>query len=181
MQGFKSELQIDRFSELSIQEQQSVLTSGFERYYPFAYRLAFGLCNNSTEAEDISQEVFIAVMRGLSSFRGDAKLSTWIYRITTRIAGRHMAGRNRQGSSSQTIEEIQAPDGAEVGVAQREIIHAMNKLALPLRTVLSLVSLVGLSHQEVADIMGVPVGTIWSRLHRARQQLAKSLDHTPSH
>jgi len=53
----------------------------------------------------------------------------------------------------------------------------MNKLSLPLRTVLSLTSVIGLSHQEVADIMGVPVGTIWSRLHEGRKQLAKSLGH----
>ena len=63
--------------------------------YAFVFRLVFTLVGSSSEAEDITQEVFIAVLRSLARFKGEAKISTWIYRITMRIAGRHIGKRKR--------------------------------------------------------------------------------------
>ena len=76
-------------------KQASEFEALFKEYYAFVFRLAFTLVGSSSEAEDITQEVFIAVLRSLARFKGEAKISTWIYRITMRIAGRHIGKRKR--------------------------------------------------------------------------------------
>ncbi|RLA05803.1 MAG: hypothetical protein DRQ47_00220 [Gammaproteobacteria bacterium] len=165
------------FQKLNTQKQKKIIRNIFEDYYPYVYRLSFSLCNNASDAEDIAQDVFIAVINGLPSFRGDAKFSTWVYRITTRIACRHIVKNKHQPLTSSHTDTLQSESANEPEITHQQLAKAMNKLSLPLRTVLSLTSIIGLSHQQVADIMGVPVGTIWSRLHSGRKQLAKILDY----
>lgn len=154
----------------------SEFEQAFAAHYPRVFRHAYSLCGNRADAEDIAQEVFVGVMKGLSGFRGDAEMSTWIYQITTRVAGRYLARRSRFKSApaQSTVQPLE--DGSvEDDVSVVEFMQAMNSLTLAQRTILSLVSIEGLSHQAAADVLGIPVGTVWSRLHLARKQLAKSL------
>ncbi len=144
-------------------------------HYPDVLRLAWSLSGNRQTAEDIAQEVFIAVINGLDRFRGDARASTWLYRITVRIAGRMLAKHRVRNADPAEIDALTAPDSAEDAAALAQLSRAIQRLPLTSRTVLSLVMLQGLSHAEAAEVLGVPVGTIGSRLHNARMQLVGRL------
>ena len=175
MEDLNSQFDIALYHTGSAAQRQAMMEQVFKQHHPTVYRLAYGLCGNATEAEDIAQEVFIAALKGLANFKGESQLGTWLYRITTRVAGRHMARRSRHQSQGDEIDELPNHDRADADIIAKELIHAIAHLSLPLRTVLSLVAIEGLSHQVAADVLGVPVGTIWSRLHSARKQLAVHL------
>jgi RNA polymerase sigma-70 factor (ECF subfamily) len=119
--------------------------------------------------------VFIAVFKGLPAFRGKSTLRTWIYRITLRVAGRHSAKRRRQSGQSVDLDGLPAGDSAASAASLGELLAALAALPLESRTVLALVAIEGLSHQAAADVLGIPVGTVWSRLHTARRQLTAAL------
>lgn len=144
-------------------------------HYTDVLRLAYSLSGHRQSAEDIAQEVFIAVINGLDRFRGDAHPSTWIYRITVRIAGRMMAKYRWRNADQAEIDALTATDSAEDAAALAQLLREIQRLPLTSRTVLSLVMLQGLSHTEAAEVLGVPVGTIGSRLHNARMQLTGRL------
>jgi RNA polymerase sigma-70 factor (ECF subfamily) len=157
-------------------EREKIIESIYKRQYPFVYRLAYSLSGNVMEAEDVAQEVFIASIKGLATFRGESLLSTWLYRITTRICARHLARKPRHQWLNTQIDELPNSDRADSDIVSKELLQAILKLSIPMRVVLCLVAIEGLSHQTAADVLGVPVGTIWSRLHSARKQLSENLD-----
>jgi RNA polymerase sigma-70 factor (ECF subfamily) len=138
-------------------------------HYKSVYRLALSLSGNAADAEDIAQDVFVAIMGALPGFRGDAKLSTWIYRITLRIATRWLARRG-------TVAELSVALPACDQTIPVDLINALRKLSIDYRSVVLLVSVEGLSHEEAAEILGIPAGTVASRLHYARKQLLALLD-----
>lgn len=155
-------------------KQASEFEALFKEYYAFVFRLAFTLVGSSSEAEDITQEVFIAVLRSLARFKGEAKISTWIYRITMRIAGRYI-GKRKQTSEMNNEDNDPSEQCSSVGLSISDFNRALEKLTLPQRTLLSLIVIEGLSHKEVAEILGIPAGTVGSRLHRARQELSRHI------
>ena len=175
MDGIENQFDLKLYQNSDATEREKMIEGMFKIQYPFVYRLSYTLCGNADEAEDIAQEVFIAAIKGLVKFRGDSQLRTWLYRITTRISGRHLARKSKQQMVVVELEDIANCDKAESEIEFNELVHAIGKLSLPLRTVLSLVAIEGLSHQLAADVLGVPIGTIWSRLHKARKQLADNL------
>jgi len=153
-------------------------------YHGRVYRLCHGVTNNQADAEEACQDVFVAVYRGLDGFRGQARLATWIYRITLRTAARVRArSRHRQEvpeSASTNTSNSQAGDRgrAMARIIDRDRLRiAMGRLGLEHRTVLLLVLVEGLRHTEVAQILGIPVGTVWSRLHYARKLLRRELEN----
>ena len=146
----------------------------FREHYPRVLRHAHSLCGHPDDAQDIAQEVFIGVMKNLSGFRGDSDIATWIYRITTRVAGRHLARRSRLADPPPRGEPALA-NGAEETVLRDELARGLQQLSLPQRTIVSLICIEGLSHQTVADVLGIPIGTVWSRLHAARTKLAAAV------
>lgn len=156
---------------------------GFEALYRAYERPVLKLCWHLTgsraEAEDALQETFLAVYRALPEFRGEARLGTWIHRIAVRVALRLRARR-----PSPPTDAPPAPARLDETVMAREesarLLQAMQRLSADHRTVLSLFALDGLGHQEIADILGVPEGTIWSRLHLARKRLAQLLEEKPA-
>lgn len=133
------------------------------------YRLALSMSGNHADAEDITQEAFIAILHALPGFRGDATTSTWIYRISLRVGSKWLA---RQGRISSRLQE-QAVADERIPI---DLINAIQELPAKLRTVIQLVAIEGLSHAEAADVLAVPEGTIASRMHYARKKLAESLD-----
>lgn len=141
----------------------------------------FGLCVHLTrdraEAEDALQETFLAVHRTLPQFRGEARLSTWIWRIAIRAALRVRA---RRGAFVEPLDTEPAAPTAQNPAIVRDERDRLNAglaiLSADHRVVLALFAIEGLSHKEIAALLGVPEGTIWSRLHVARKQLAAALD-----
>ena len=139
----------------------------------------FALClhvtGNAADAEDALQEAFLDVHRGLRLFRGEARASTWVYRIALRAALRVKARRRPAGPLDP---ETPGPGGAgalEARADARRVAEAMARLPAEHRAVLALFALEGLRHGEIADVLGVPEGTVWSRLHAARRRLAAEL------
>lgn len=134
------------------------------------------MVGNAADAEDALQEVFLALHQGLSSFRGEAQLSTWAYRIAVRIALRRRA-RARRTAAEPLATDPHAP--REDAARRRELARALDAAVASLRpryrTVFSLCCIEELSRKDVARILGIPEGTVWTRLHRARKELAGKL------
>lgn len=143
------------------------------------FALCLHLTQNRADAEDAVQDTFLAVYRGLSSFRKEAELKTWVYRIALNAAlSRRARARRHSGEEVSLSAEDPAP-GVETSVAARleaqRLLRAMDRLSADHRAVLSLFAVEGLSHREIAEVLGVKEGTVWSRLHLARKRLAQLL------
>ena len=129
------------------------------------------------DAEDALQETFFALYQALPGFRGESRLTTWVYRIAIRVAIRVKARRPRR--AGELADEHAAPHATDALVAREDsekLARALAELSAEHRTVLSLFAIEGLGHAEIAAILGVPEGTVWSRLHMARKKLAASFD-----
>lgn len=136
--------------------------------------LCLHLTGRSADAEDVVQEVFLSVHRALPLFRGESRLSTWIYRIAIRAALEHRAKRRQSEPIEPLANDLAGPseeDGHVLRDQTRRLLAAMDRLSAEHRTVLSLFAVEGLSHKEIAEILGVVEGTVWSRLNAARKQL----------
>ena len=142
----------------------------WSEFYPAVWAHCHRLLGSASEADDATQEVFLAVYDGLDSFRGESRMFTWLYRIATRIALRHRAKLHRQPYQPTT-----EPTTAEPDVLEYQLRRALASLSLEHATMLSLFAAEGLSHSEIAEILGIPEGTVWSRLHTARRKLAEQL------
>lgn len=152
------------------------------------FNLAFHLLGNQDEARDLSQEVFLRVFRTLASFRGESALRTWIYRIVVNQARNRQRGwmrrhRKDQVSLDQHVEETgdlpcesRLPDGV---LASKEVAaklwQALDRLPFDQRTAMVLREIDGLRYEEIAFSLGIAVGTVKSRLTRARQALRAEL------
>jgi RNA polymerase sigma-70 factor, ECF subfamily len=156
-------------------ESRADFSAVYHDHYPCVVRLAAAMTGDRDAARDIAQDVFIAVLRGLPDFRGDAALGTWIYRITVRTAARHNARRVRHATPSVDADELPGDASAEGAAELAELLRALASLPLASRTILSLIAIEGLSQEAVAEILGLPIGTVWSRLSAARRQLHESL------
>jgi RNA polymerase sigma-70 factor (ECF subfamily) len=141
------------------------------------FKLCFRMLGDRHQAEDASQETFLSVYRGLGGFRGDASLKTWVYRIAVRAALKVRAQRDTAaGPLDESHEEPVRPEPAlEARDEARRLRVALASLPAEHRTVLSLSALDGVSHQEIADVLGIPSGTVGSRLHFARKKLMAEL------
>ena len=154
----------------------------FELFREPLFGLCLHLCGNRASAEDALQESFVSVFRALSGFRGEARLSTWMYRIAVREALRQRA-REAARRTEVMEEEPAAPFAGDPALLREEsdaLRRALGRLSADHRTVLSLFAVDGLSHREIGEILGLPEGTIWSRLHAARKRLAAELGRAPS-
>ena len=152
-------------------------------------QLAMNLLGDRDEALDLSQDVFIRVFRTIGQFRGQSALRTWIYRIAVNQArNRHRFWRRRRRSDQVSLDaHVEAHGdfqcGAEVGpdriLAQKELAArlqgALDALPFDQRTAIVLREVDGLSYDEIAFSLGVAVGTVKSRLTRARQSLRSGL------
>ena len=148
-------------------------------YHQFKRRV-FGMGHRivgPNDAEEVAQEVFVRVFRGLANFRGDSALSTWIYRLTVNAALSHLARRGRrQEVSDENIPDMPATPEVErdPGLAAR-IEACMQQLPPGYRAILVLHDVEGLSHEECAAILECRVGTCKSQLHKARGRMRELL------
>lgn len=138
--------------------------------------LGLHLTGRRADAEDALQETFLSVHRNLRAFRGEAGLSTWVFRIALRAA---LQARSRRRDHAEVDPEHPAPGGGEAVLQAREearrLQSALASLSAEHRSVLALFALDGLGHAAIAEILGLPEGTVWSRLHAARRRLAELL------
>ena len=151
-------------------------------------QLAMNLLGDRDEALDLSQEVFLRVFRTISSFRGQSSLRTWIYRIAVNQArNRHRFWRRRHRADQVSLdahvqahgELLSGESGPDRALAQKELASRLNRaldgLPFDQRTAIVLREVDGLSYEEIAFSLGVAVGTVKSRLTRARQALRVEL------
>lgn len=163
-------------------------------YTDRVFAVAFRMLGDRAEAEDLAQEVFVTLYGALGSFRGESKLSTWIYRITRNRCLNRMKFLKRRHVGQLADIDDPALQGACADVETRdtgrkdphnklhndELSALLEGLLLELpeeqRALVVLRDLEDLSYEEIVDITGLPLGTVKSRLHRARAALAKLLE-----
>lgn len=169
----------------------TVLVDRFERrVHAICYRY-FG---NAADAEDATQETFLTLVRRADRFTGASAFSTWLYRVAVNTC--HDLARRRARRPQTPVEDIVAtsdlasahddlgwgPGDPAVGREAAEVVQrALLELDDTSRVLLVLVALEQLSYVEAAEIVGVPVGTVKSRVHRARARLADLLERNPAH
>ena len=147
------------------------------------YGLALRMLGNAAEAQDVAQEAFLRAHRGLAEFRGDARLSTWLYAIVSRLCLNRLAGSERRLTRHGEETLARLPD-ARPGPDQtlerdelEEALHrAIGELPEERRVVVVLRDVEGLAYEEIAEVLELPVGTVRSRLHRARLDLKEKLE-----
>jgi RNA polymerase sigma-70 factor (ECF subfamily) len=150
----------------------------YHRYKRRVFALAVRIVG-AVEAEEVAQEAFIRVFRGLPKFRGDAALGTWIYRLAVNAALSH---RSRRANAPAPDRDDVAPEHAVAapaetrdGALRRQLEAALARLPVGYRTVIVLHDIEGLEHEDVAAILGCHVGTSKSQLHKARARLREAL------
>jgi RNA polymerase sigma-70 factor (ECF subfamily) len=149
------------------------------RHYGTAYRVAYRWCGTRQDAEDIAQEAFIKVARGIRSFRGSASFTTWLYRIVVNAANdlhRQNAARARLADEAGGRAATAAPTDASPGGDAERALEAVAALPEKQRTALRLVCGEGLSHREAAAVMDCPEVTISWRIFQARRKLGKIME-----
>jgi RNA polymerase sigma-70 factor (ECF subfamily) len=164
----------------------------FREYAPRIYNIARRMLGNDADAEDVTQDVLLQVVRKLDTFRGDAQLSTWLHRVTVNAALAHRekrANRQRHEAGSVSDESMEAaapeapvkrwnvsPEEPVLAAEQQEIIEkAINELPEPFRDVYVLADVEGLPNAEIGEMLGLSLPAVKSRLHRARLRMRDAL------
>lgn len=163
----------------------------FREYAPRIYQIARRMLGNDADAEDVTQDVLLQVVRKLDTFRGEAQLSTWLHRVTVNAALAHREKRaNRQkhetgGDSTDESLPLPAenvkrwnlsPEAPILAAEQTQLIErAIADLPEPFRDVYVLADVEGLPNAEIADILGLSLPAVKSRLHRARLRMRDAL------
>ena len=149
----------------------------------------FGLISryvhDADEVQDVAQEAFIKAYRALPKFRGDSAFYTWLYRIAINTAKNYLVSRSRRPPGSEVevedaeyyasgtaLHEIETPENALFGAELKAVVEtAIRELPEDLRTAVTLREFDGLSYEDIADIMDCPIGTVRSRIFRAREAI----------
>src|SRR4051794_17237604 len=160
--------------------------AAFEELYQRHNRRVYSLClrmtGNVSEAEDLTQEVFIQLFRKIGSFRGDSAFSTWLHRLTVNQVLMHF--RRRSVRNERTSDDGEMPEQTVRGSANPNKMQVIDRIALKnaiaelpngYRNVFVLHDVEGFEHEEVARMMGISVGTSKSQLHKARLKLRSLL------
>ncbi|MEQ1880802.1 MAG: RNA polymerase sigma factor RpoE [Burkholderiales bacterium] len=160
------------------------------KYQRKLVRLLSRFIRDSAEVEDVAQEAFIKAYRALPSFRGDSAFYTWLYRIGINTAKNHLVSMGRRAPTSTSVDNEEA-EGLEDGDQLREmntpeaelmtreiaatVNRTMDELPEELRTAITLREIEGMSYEDIAKIMNCPIGTVRSRIFRARETIAERL------
>ena len=153
------------------------------------YAIAQRMTGNAEDAADMTQETFIKAYNSLSSFRGDSKFSVWLYRIATNVCLDFLRSRNRKPTVSLSVEdddgeetqmdiadESQSPEQLlERGLTRDAVRRGLKSLSPEYRQILLLREIQGLSYEEIAEALALEVGTVKSRIFRARKRLCAFL------
>ncbi|HEY7552685.1 MAG TPA: RNA polymerase sigma factor [Hyphomicrobiaceae bacterium] len=158
----------------------AALAALIEAHYGSIYRMAWRLIGTREEAQDVAQDVCVKLASAVRSFRGDAQLPTWLYRVTYNTAIDHMRTRQRlrRGEQADVVVLFQgrAAESAETAMAGSELWVEVRRLPPQQRDAVILVYAEDLSHAEAAAIMGCTEKTVSWHLHEARKRLRARLD-----
>ena len=152
-----------------------------ERHQRRTYNLALRMLGREDDARDATQEAFLTAFRKLASFRGDAAFSTWLHRVTVNACYDLLRRSARAPLTARAEDEPRpepgppVPDHAEAAAGSVDVRRALLRLPPEHRAVLVLHDVQDLPYEEVAQALGIPVGTVKSRLHRARVALGREL------
>lgn len=152
-------------------EFESVLTA----HWADVFRLCLLMFPDETEAEEAAQQTFFKAYTAWDSFEGRSTVRTWLFRIAINVCRRNLTIRKRfQGERLDHHIELAYPDtDPREEQLKEKASQALKQLAPPHRLILTLFCIEGMKHQDIAKIFDVPEGTIWSRLHKAKQELKK--------
>ena len=162
----------------------------FTKYQRRVSRLVARFVRSEAEVEDIVQESFIKAYRALASFRGDSAFYTWLYRIAVNTAKNHLVSASKRPISLSQFEKNDDDDFQEdifmsdAATPESELItkqiaetvnKSMNELPADLREAIMLREIEGMSYEDIADAMGCPIGTVRSRIFRAREAISEKI------
>lgn len=159
------------------------------RYQNRVAGLVSRFIQDSQEVEDVCQEAFIKAYRALASFRGESAFYTWLYRIAVNTAKNHLVARNRRPPASDLeveeaeltdigtgLRDLESPEGSlSTAKLKLAIEQAIEELPEELRTAFTLREFSGLSYEDITEVMDCPVGTVRSRIFRAREAIDKRI------
>lgn len=142
-----------------------------------------------SEVQDVAQEAFLKAYRAINNFRSESAFYTWMYRIAINTAKNHLVSRSRRPpgtdvdidesedyAGANVLQEIETPENLLQGEQVSQVVAAaLEGLPEDLRTAVTLREFDGLSYEDIADVMGCPVGTVRSRIFRAREAIEKQL------
>ncbi len=184
-----------RFIERLRARDERAFNELVKTYERRVFALLLRMLGRAEEAEDLAQEVFVQVFKSIGGFRGDAKLSTWIFRIAINLSknrAKYLARRHvdTQGqydgvgdetawdkSRDGTVGAVPRPDDVLSGMEVEGIVErAIRSLDTEFREVLLLRDVEDMSYEEIAEITGLADGTVKSRIHRARAQLKEAVE-----
>jgi RNA polymerase sigma-70 factor, ECF subfamily len=170
-------------TELAFELEKDAIRRKFEQCLEecgtLAFRVARGVLRNAADAEDVAQEAILHSYRRFAQLRDPSRFRAWLVRITFRLALDHeRSGRRREHRETAWAIDQPKPTATDIAASNefaRRLHEAMAALSEKSRLVLLLTSIDGHSLEEVAELLQLPVGTVKSRLHSARNQLAEKL------
>ncbi|GAB4463800.1 MAG: RNA polymerase sigma factor RpoE [Burkholderiaceae bacterium] len=160
------------------------------KYQRKIFRLLSRLIRDPSEIEDVAQEAFIKAYRALPNFRGDSAFYTWLYRIAINTAKNYLVAQGRRAPTrtetevedaermddADQLRDVNTPDSMLLSKQVGEAVNrAIDRLPEDLRTAIVLREIEGLSYEEIAESMNCPIGTVRSRIFRAREAIADEL------
>ena len=152
-----------------------------QTYETSVYRLALRMCGNAHDAEEVAQEAFMAAWKGLPSFRGESKFSSWLYQLTTNEAINFLRKEKRHRAATPLEDELEPATGdtaqqaVETKELQQALQQALDALTPEHRQIFLLRQMRQLSYDEIGRLLGLESGTVKSRLNRAKKQLRQNL------
>lgn len=174
-----------------LEKDENAFRKVVETFRKNVYHTCFGFVHNKQDAEDIAQDVFIELYRSVSKFRGDAKLSTWVYRICVNKSLNHIrkyknskllypieilfGGLKDEDSRVEMIEPSTHEDNVERKELKKVLHHAIDSLPESQRTAFTLSKFDDLSYNEIAEVMETSLSAVESLIHRAKLSLQKKL------
>ena len=175
--------------EQAQKQDKAAFSKLVEKYYDMVYSIAYGILNRRESAQDAAQEVFFKVFKDIQKFEGKSKFKTWLYRISVNMAiDFHRRVRHALSIDGTDVsdDEDEAPiiivddakgprDGALQSEREEKLKMALTKLTEEHRAILLLREWQDLSYEEIAEILGIEIGTVMSRIFYARKKLAEIL------
>jgi RNA polymerase sigma-70 factor, ECF subfamily len=170
--------------------ERALFAQLYRRYYSRAFALAFGMTARREEADDVTQEVFMRAYERLNSYQGDSSFATWFYRLAINHCLNYCRRERRHHKPLVKLDDAESPPftatpGAEAHMAahllqhqvQVQVRQALLTLKPEMRLLVVMKEIEGLSYEEIAERLNCSIGTVASRLSRARKLLARKLEN----